>query len=61
MDIKAATIPLLNIDCMPRRMLARAGIPAGIAMGILSFLALRYGMKLAEWNELRPILLAAAC
>lgn len=54
MDIKAATIPLLNIDCMPRRMLARAGVPAAIAMGILSFIALRYGTKLAEWNEFAP-------
>ena len=54
MDIKAATIPLLNIDCMPRRMLARAGVPAAIAMGIISFIALRYGTKLAEWNEFAP-------
>ena len=54
MDIKAATIPLLNIDCMPRRMLARAGLPTTIAMGILSFFALRYGMNLAQWSEYAP-------
>ena len=57
MDIKAATIPLLNIDCMPRRMLARAGIPAAIMSAILGFLALRYGMRLAEWNEYAPYFL----
>lgn len=60
MDIKAATIPLLNIDCMPRRMLARAGLPTTITMGILSFFALSYGMKLAEWNEYAPYFLGGA-
>jgi len=57
MDIKAATIPLLNIDCMPRRMLARAGLPTTLAMGVLSFFALRYGMTLAQWNEYAPYLI----
>ena len=57
MDIKAATIPLLNIDCMPRRMLARAGIPYTILSAILGFLAMRYGMNLAEWNEYAPYFL----
>ena len=59
MDIKAATIPLLNIDCMPRRILARAAAPAAIAMGVLNFLGLRYGMKLSDWSEKTPYLLAA--
>lgn len=60
MDIKAATIPLLNIDCMPRRLLARAALPTTIVGGLLSFLALRYGMRLAEWNEYAPYLLGGA-
>ena len=59
MDIKAATIPLLNIDCMPRRMLARTAAPASIVMGILGFFGLRYGMKLSEWSETLPYFLAA--
>ncbi len=37
-DIKAATIPLLNIDCMPRRMLARTAAPAGILTALVTFL-----------------------
>lgn len=57
MDIKAATIPLLGIDCMPRRVLARAALPSTIAGGILAFFALRYGMRLAEWNEYAPYFL----
>lgn len=60
MDIKAATIPLLSIDCMPRRMLARAAIPGSIAMGILSFFALRYGMKLADLKEWAPYVIGGS-
>ncbi len=60
MDIKAATIPLLNIDCMPRRLLARTAAPAAIVVGLMSFLSMRYGMKLSEWSEIAPYFLAAA-
>lgn len=56
-DIKAATIPLLNIDCMPRRLLARCAAPAGIVMWGMTFLAMRYGMKLSDWSETMPYLI----
>lgn len=59
-DIKAATIPLLNIDCMPRHLLARAAAPAAIVMGAMNFLAMRYGIQMADWHEAMPYLLAAA-
>ncbi|XHR27126.1 MAG: MFS transporter [Chthoniobacteraceae bacterium] len=60
MDIKAATIPLLNIDCMPRQMLARTAAPAAIGMGLVNFLGMRYGMRISEWSEMLPYLLAGA-
>lgn len=59
-DIKAATVPLLSIDCMPRRMLARTAAPATMLSAILSFFALRYGVKLSEVSEWLPYYLAAA-
>lgn len=59
-DIKAATIPLLNIDCMPRRMLARCSAPAGIVMWTMTFLAMRYGMMLSDWSETLPYLIGGA-
>ena len=58
-DIKAATIPLLNIDCMPRRMLARTAAPAGILTALVTFFALREGMALTEIAEWLPYVLAA--
>ncbi len=58
-DIKAATIPLLNIDCMPRRMLARTAAPAGILTALVTFFALREGMALTEIAEWLPYALAA--
>jgi Na+/melibiose symporter-like transporter len=57
-DIKAATIPLLNIDCMPRHLLARCGAPAGMIMWIMTFFAMRYGMQLSDWSETLPYLIA---
>jgi len=59
-DIKAATIPLLNIDCMPRRLLARAGAPAAILTAAVSFFALRYGMRLTEEADWLPYTVGAA-
>lgn len=58
-DIKAATVPLLSIDCMPRRMLARTAAPAAMLSALLSFFALRYGVKLSEFSEWMPYYLAA--
>lgn len=55
-DIKAATIPLLNIDCMPRHLLARTAAPAAALTGIISFFSMRYGMSLAESSESLPYL-----
>lgn len=60
MDIKAATIPLLGIDCMPRKLLARVGAPAGILTALLSFFALRYGMKVSELAEWLPYIIGGA-
>lgn len=59
MDVKAATIPLLNMDCVPRHMLARFQSLTGIVMGALSFLVLRQGMKLSVQIEWAPYVLAA--
>ncbi|XHR31014.1 MAG: MFS transporter [Chthoniobacteraceae bacterium] len=59
-DIKAATIPLLNIDCMPRCLLARTGAPASMIMWAMTFFAMRYGMQLSDWSETLPYLIAGA-
>ncbi len=58
MDIKAATIPLLNIDCVPRHMLARIGALGAVICGSVNFLAVRYGMRLADHWEAGPYLCA---
>ncbi len=58
-DIKAAVIPLLNIDCMPRRLLARAAAPGAIIMGLVNFMGLRFGMGLADHSETTPYILGA--
>lgn len=59
-DIKAATIPLLNIDCMPRKLLARTGAPAAILTAIVTFFALREGMALTDIAEWLPYFAGAA-
>jgi len=58
-DIKAATIPLLNIDCIPRHRLARMGALMGIIGSIIGFFVMRYGMKLAEHSEKIPFYVCA--
>ena len=58
-DIKAAVIPLLNIDCMPRRLLARTAAPGAIIMGLVNFMGLRFGMGLADRSETMPYILGA--
>jgi len=58
MDIKAATIPLLNYDCVPRHMFARVNALCAIVMGAVNFLSLRFGMHLADVFESAPYLLA---
>jgi hypothetical protein len=54
MDIKAATIPLLNYDCVPRHMFARVNALCAIVMGAVNFLSLRFGMHLADVFESAP-------
>lgn len=52
MDMKASTFPLLNIDCVPRHLLARANSVFSIAAGVVGFVAMRYTGKaiaIAEW------------
>lgn len=52
MDLKASTFPLLNIDCVPRPMLARANSVFTIAGGIVGFVAMRAAgpmLAVAEW------------
>jgi MFS family permease len=52
MDIKMCTFPLLNIDCVPSKVLARANSVLGIASGLVGFVAMRYAedmIKIAEW------------
>ena len=60
MDIKAATIPLLNIDCVPRHFLARVNAINAIVLSLTAFLALRYGMGLADHHRTTPYLVGAA-
>lgn len=57
MDMKNSTISLLPIDLVPRNFLARVNVIPGIVMGVLSFLVLRYGMKLADVSEKLPYLI----
>ncbi len=52
MDMKASTFPLLNIDCVPRHLLARTNALFGIVGGIMGFLVMRYAgnlIQVAEW------------
>lgn len=52
MDIKNSTFPLLSIDCVPGKVLARANSVLAIAGGLVGFLAMRCAgalIALAEW------------
>ncbi len=52
MDMKGSTFPLLNIDCVPRDMLARASSVLAIAGGVTTFITMRsagYLLRLGEW------------
>jgi len=52
MDIKSSTFPLLSIDCVPSKILARANSVLSIASGLVGFVAMRYAgdlIKIAEW------------
>lgn len=57
MDIKAATIPLLSIDCVPRNQMARWASVGMIVGNLVNWGALRYGIRLADvWDKLPYIL-----
>lgn len=52
MDLKASTFPLLNIDCVPRHLLAQANSVFTIAGGVVGFVAMRAVgplLAVAEW------------
>ena len=52
MDLKSSTFPLLNIDCVPRPLLAQANSVFTIAGGIVGFVAMRAVgplLGMAEW------------
>jgi len=52
MDLKASTFPLLNIDCVPRKLLARCNSIFSIVGGLTGFLVMRNAgglIKIAEW------------
>lgn len=59
MDMKSSTISLLPIDMAPRHILARVNVIPGLVMGALTFLVLRYGMRLSDVSEKLPYLLGA--
>ena len=59
MDIKASTYPLLSIDCVPRRQLARVGALMAIVTGVTQFVGGRYLIGLADWIEWFPYALCA--
>ncbi len=58
-DAEGATIPLLSVDCMPRRLLARMSAPLSIMFGIIGFVGIRYGMRLAAVSQGLPYYVGA--
>lgn len=56
-DMKNSTISLLPIDLVPKAVLARTMSIQNIVLGVMGFLALRYGMKLSDWSEKAPYLI----
>lgn len=60
MDMKGSTIPLLSIDCVPRAILARVLALNSIALGVVGFFAMRYGMRAADLQPAVPYLCTAA-
>ncbi len=59
MDIKSSTFPLLNIDCVPRDVLARANSVLTIASGLAGFFAMRYVGDLSNFASWLPFVLGA--
>jgi len=59
-DIKGSTLPLLSIDCIPKNILARVLALNAMVYGVVGFLGLRYGIRLADKAEWLPFVIAAA-
>jgi MFS family permease len=52
MNLKSSTFPLLNIDCVPVKLLARANAIFSIVSGLVGFVAMRYAgalIHIADW------------
>jgi MFS family permease len=60
MDLKSSTFPLLNIDCVPRPLLAQANSVFTIAGGIVGFVAMRAVGPLLGIAEWVPFVLSGA-
>jgi Na+/melibiose symporter-like transporter len=60
MDLKSSTFPLLNIDCVPRPLLAQANSVFTIAGGIVGFVAMRAVGPLLGIAEWIPFVLSGA-
>ncbi len=58
-DVKASTFPLLNIDCVRKDVLARMGSINAIACGLVAFVGVRYGVRLADVAEWLPYILGS--
>ncbi len=58
-DVKSSTFPLLSIDCVRKDMLARTVSINIMACGLVGFIGIRYGVRLADVAEWLPYTLGA--
>ena len=59
-DMKASTYPLLAIDCVSKKVLARVSGLVTVMLGVAGFLSSRIGARMADVNPARVFLIAAA-
>ena len=59
-NMKASTLPLLNIDCVRRDLLARAQSILRVAYGLVMLGAMRLGPSLIDRAEWLPYVVGAA-
>ncbi len=57
-NLKNSTFPLLNIDCVPRALLARAQSILMVASGLIMFAVMRFAPNLIELGEWVPYAVA---
>ena len=57
-NLKNSTFPLLNIDCVPRALLARAQSILMVASGLMMFAVMRFAPNLIELGEWVPYAVA---